>query len=252
MTIGSLFSGVGGLELGLEQAGLGPVLWQCELSPECRQVLQQHWPNATRFDDVKTISAAKLATVDVICGGFPCQDVSSAGKRAGLQAARSGLWFEYLRVVSELSPRWVVVENVASGADLWLATVAHGLESRGYAVLPVPLSAADVGAPHERARVFVLGRSASPANDNGLSIGAPTNASGPRLPPGRARSTVAIHTTHSVWGAMPSEVLRVDDGLPSRLDIRNLNRRVKALGNAVVPRCAEVIGHVIRQIEGLE
>lgn len=90
MRIGSLFSGIGGLELGLERSGLGTVAWQCEIDPFCRAVLARHWPDAMRYEDVRTVDAT-APSVDVICGGFPCQDVSLAGKRGGLDAPRSGL-----------------------------------------------------------------------------------------------------------------------------------------------------------------
>ena len=160
MRIGSLFSGIGGLEKGLEDAGLGHTVWQVEQDAYCRAVLAKHWPDAERFDDVRTVGASVLAAVDLICGGFPCQDVSSVGKRAGIAGARSGLWFEYLRIVTELRPHWVVVENVASGARAWVDVVVEGLGQLGYACLPVPLAAANVGAPHERARVFVVAANA--------------------------------------------------------------------------------------------
>jgi DNA (cytosine-5)-methyltransferase 1 len=108
LTIDSLFSGIGGLEIGLEWAGLGPVLWQVERDPFCLRKLAWRYPDAARFDDVKSVGAANLAPVDLICGGFPCQDVSSAGKRVGLAGARSGLWYEFARIVGEMRPRWVI------------------------------------------------------------------------------------------------------------------------------------------------
>ena len=94
-TIGSLFSGIGGLELGLELAGVGHTVWQVECDPFCRQVLAKHWPKTERFDDVRNVGKHNLKYVDVICGGFPCQDISYAGKGAGLAGKRSGLWYEY-------------------------------------------------------------------------------------------------------------------------------------------------------------
>lgn len=156
MRIGSLFAGIGGLELGLEWAGVGRTIWQVESDPYCRAVLARHWPEADRsVTDVR--AASSLRPVDVICGGFPCQDVSSAGKRAGLAGARSGLWYEYRRIVEEIRPRVVVVENVASGASRWLPTVSEQLRELGYRVRALGVSARDVGAPHLRRRVFVLG-----------------------------------------------------------------------------------------------
>src|SRR5688572_31531977 len=115
LRVGSLFSAIGGLELGLELAGVGEPVWQVEQSAFCRAVLARHWPGVERYTDVRAVGAHNLALVDLICGGFPCQDVSSAGARRGLAGSRSGLWFEYARIVRELGPEWIIVENVASG-----------------------------------------------------------------------------------------------------------------------------------------
>jgi DNA (cytosine-5)-methyltransferase 1 len=156
LTIGSLFSGIGGLELGLEWAGHGPVQWQVEIDPYCRQVLARHWPEAERHEDVRTVGAANLKPVDIICGGFPCQDISAAGSGAGLDGARSGLWYEFERIVKEMHPEWVVVENVNSGAKRWIDAVRGALEQLGYETLPIPIAASDVGAPHLRRRVFIV------------------------------------------------------------------------------------------------
>jgi len=154
--IGSLFSGIGGLELGLECAGLGQTAWQVEQDPFCRAVLAKHWPDAVRYDDVRTVGAHNLTPVDVICGGFPCQDISLAGKGAGLAGERSGLWFEYLRIVQEVKPRVVIIENVAALRTRGLATVLAGLASAGYRADWALAAASDVGAPHRRKRLFVV------------------------------------------------------------------------------------------------
>jgi len=153
-TIGSLFSGIGGLELGLERAGLGPTVWQVEADPFCRRVLAKHWPEAGRYDDVRT--ARDLAPVDIVCGGFPCQDLSYAGSGAGLDGARSGLWFEYLRIVRALRPRFVVVENVPALLTRGLGVVLGGLAESGYDAVWDCIPAQSVGAPHRRDRVFVV------------------------------------------------------------------------------------------------
>jgi DNA (cytosine-5)-methyltransferase 1 len=155
LTIGSLFSGVGGLELGLEWAGLGPVLWQAESDPFCRSVLARHWPDATRYSDVRSIDAS-TPRVDVLCGGFPCQDISDAGKRAGIDGERSGLWSEFARVIGLLRPRFVVVENVSALLGRGMGRVLGDLSELGYDAEWSTLRASDVGASHRRERVFVV------------------------------------------------------------------------------------------------
>jgi DNA (cytosine-5)-methyltransferase 1 len=270
LTIGSLFSGIGGLELGLEWAGLGPVLWQVEIDPVCRRVLAKHWPEVKRYEDVREVGADTLAPVGLICGGFPCQDISSAGKGAGLAGSRSGLWREFARVLCELQPEWVVVENVASGARRWVDDVVRQMGWIGYETLPVPLSAQDVGAPHLRRRIFVVAhaersqlrqqqgwRSGEGWEDETLSgfageNGETANPNSPRLQGSKLASKAAQGrgSARGSWSndAMPQPALcRVDDGPAAWLD---RNARLRALGNAVVPQCAEVIGYVIRELAG--
>jgi DNA (cytosine-5)-methyltransferase 1 len=124
--IGSLFSGIGGLEMGLELAGFGPVAWQCEADAFCRSVLRAHW-NCPIYPDIKEL---RDVSADVVCGGFPCQDLSTAGRKAGFDGARSGLWFEMLRVIREARPRAVVVENVWNAKKTWVPVVRGGGECR--------------------------------------------------------------------------------------------------------------------------
>lgn len=241
MRIGSLFSGIGGLELGLERAGVGHVVWQVELDPFCRSILAKHWPEAQRFEDVCKVGANSLSPVDVLCGGFPCQDLSVAGRGAGLGGERSGLWYEFRRLVGELQPAFVVAENVAHGRGRWLPFVRHDLEALGYGTRAFVLGADEVGAPHQRRRCFVI------AHADGLTV----RQRAERVPARRARGVrgkgqgkpldaraSGRPAGSSAWGAFPS-VLGVDDGVPSRLD------RERALGNAVVPQVAEVIGRVL-------
>ena len=155
LAIGSLFSGIGGLELGLERAGLGPVLWQAESDPFCQRVLAEHWPNATRYDDVRQVDE-RAERPGLICGGFPCQGVSVAGKGLGLADPRSGLWSEYARIVGALRPRCVVVENVPALVTRGLDRVLGDLATLGYDAVWDGLPAAAVGAPHRRDRLFVV------------------------------------------------------------------------------------------------
>jgi DNA (cytosine-5)-methyltransferase 1 len=233
--IGSLFSGIGGFELGLEWAGLGETEWQVEIDPFCRARLARHWPHVERFDDVRSVGAHNLSPVDLICGGFPCQDVSAGGRKAGLDGARSGLWKEFRRVVDEVQPAWVVVENVASGARLWVDFVRNDLGELGYESLPIPLSARYVGAPHERARIFVIAHADSIAIrklEQRRSEGRPRLVRPEREPePGQ-----------SVWRGVEPRMGHVDDGLSTRLDAAHR----RALGNAVVPQMAQVVGQCIR------
>ena len=157
MRIGSLFSGIGGLELGLERAIPGAqVVWQVEKDLYARRVLAKHWPEARRYEDVQEVGAHNLGVVDLICGGFPCQDISGAGKRAGLEGERSGLWFEFARIISEIQPRYVVLENVAALRSRGLDRVLGSLAESGYDAVWDCIPAAAVGAPHLRDRLFCV------------------------------------------------------------------------------------------------
>lgn len=156
LTCGSLFSGIAGIELGLSRAGIQP-LWQVELDEKfCHKNLQVNFPNIKRLGDIKTVGAHNLKHVDIICGGFPCQDVSSAWAGPGLQGTRSGLWHEYARVVRELKPKWVVIENVANLRKRGLDIVLSDLSAIGYTHTSALIPACAVGAPHERKRLWIL------------------------------------------------------------------------------------------------
>lgn len=159
VAIGSLFSGVGGCDLGLERAG-HCVLWQVEYDKQARSVLRKHWPNVDIYEDVRDVGAGELSPVDLICGGFPCQDLSVAGRRAGLDGDRSGLWFEFHRIVRELRPRWVLIENVpglrSSDGGRDLAVVVRGLAELGYVGAFRSLDSQYFGVAQRRERIFLL------------------------------------------------------------------------------------------------
>lgn len=174
LTIGSLFSGIGGLELGLEAALTDAghdvtTAWQVEIEDYPRAVLAEHWPHADRrIRDVRlahrtyatpageTFVAGALPRVDLVCGGFPCQDLSTAGRGAGLAGERSGLWWQYWRIVRDLRPRFVVVENVAALLVRGLDVVLGSLAKLGYDAEWCVFAAADVGAPHLRRRLAIV------------------------------------------------------------------------------------------------
>ncbi len=155
MTFGSLFSGIGGADLGLERAGM-ECMWQVEIDPYCLKVLEKHWPNVERYSDVKHFATCGHHAVDVIVGGFPCQDISHMGLGAGLASDRSGLWFEMLRIVRAIRPRYVFVENVSALLTRGLGRVLAGLAESGYSAEWDSICAGHFGAPHERERLFIL------------------------------------------------------------------------------------------------
>lgn len=166
MKFGSLFSGIGGFDLALERAGMECV-WQCEIDDKARAVLEHHWPNVEKIKDVRNVGR-NTGAVDVICGGFPCQDVSLAGKRAGLAGKRSGLWFEFARIIDELEPGWVVIENVpgllSSNKGRDFGEIVSWLAKRGYGVCWRILDAQYFGVPQRRRRVFIVGSRGSGAS----------------------------------------------------------------------------------------
>ena len=242
MQVLDLFSGIGGASLGLHWAGMRTIAF-CETEPACAAILARHWPGVPIYDDVRTLTAARLRAdglpmPGLIVGGFPCQDVSLAGQAAGIDAPRSGLWAHMVRLVAECRPGWVVAENVpglrSRGADRVLA----GLEAAGYACWPVVVGAVHAGAPHRRQRVWIIARAAAHPPRPRLEVGQPrpTNPP-PRLPAERRGG----------WPAEPG-LRRVDHGLPAGLE-RLRRARIQALGNAIVPANAAMIGRAIRRAD---
>jgi DNA (cytosine-5)-methyltransferase 1 len=320
-TIGSLFSGIGGLELGLERATGAHTVWNCEMEEFCRKVLAKHWPDATQYTDVRDIDET-VRRVDLLCGGFPCQDLSVAGSRKGLAGERSGLWHEYARIIRLLRPRFVFVENVPAlrtlVSDDGLGRVLGDLAESGYDTEWDCVPAAAVGAPHVRDRIFILawdrelaerggdvadadgeargsearvpeheggegsdggwssksrrrGRSVS-----GTEVGDPhgagreerrgpvsvraqepsTQRAGGSLPPGLGHD-FPPRPGADEWpqwleqhpAAQPG-VRRDPDGVRGRVD-QDRRRRLKALGNAVVPQAAAYAWHLLSERAGV-
>ena len=153
MNILSLFTGVGGFDLGLRRAGFS-IAAQVEIDPFCQKVLEKHWPEVERFGDIRGIDDFPRA--DVICAGFPCQDISVAGKGAGLSGARSGLWTEALRAIRMVRPKYAILENVAALRNRGLCTILGALAESGYDSEWDCLPASAFGAPHQRDRLFVV------------------------------------------------------------------------------------------------
>lgn len=244
LTVGELFAGIGGIGLGFERAGGGGEFgcaWQVENDEYANRVLRKHWPNVRRWDDVRTFppGPADEWRVDVIAGGFPCQDISNAGRQAGIDGERSGLWGEFDRVIGVLSPRIVVVENVTAILVRGFGRVVGDLAARGYdaqwRVIPAG-GPGGRGAPHRRERIFVVAY-ADGARLEGRRV------FGQRAGKRAARSGVQ----KSDWSKPVADVLRMADGVSGRVDRTN---RLRCLGNAVVPAVAQYVAESILEHEG--
>lgn len=244
MTFISLFAGIGGLDLGLERAGMQCVA-QVEIDEYCRKVLTKHWPEVPKYADVREVGKHNLPTADLICGGFPCQDISNAGKRVGIEGERSGLWREYHRIICEIRPRYIVVENVAALLNRGIDRVLGDLAALGYDAEWSVLSACAVGASHTRARLFIVaypvrngwnGRRERQSGGGGITQR--ETIFGPHC----SATTEGLNKTFG-WWARESGVDRMAHGVPGG------GHRRKALGNAVVPQKAEFIGHRIIEFD---
>jgi DNA (cytosine-5)-methyltransferase 1 len=261
MRLLDLFSGIGGFSLGLERSGGFETVAFCEIEPFPRRVLAKHWPEVPCYHDIKELTADRLAadgiTVDAISGGSPCQDISSAGKKAGITGERSGLWSEYARLIGELRPRVAFLENSAELLNRGLGDVLGDLAARGYSAEWQCISAASIGAPHGRDRVWIV---AYP-DDQSEPVGAfhdetrrlsaaggdlLANAQRRIIPLGgvmeRAGRLWQSSAWDGIWDIENSPLgMGVDDGLPDRMD------RLKALGNSVVPAIPELLGRAYLQ-----
>lgn len=234
LKIGSLFSGIGGIEKGLEDSGLGKTIWQCEIDPVCKEILAKHWPGVPIYDDITELRNPGYA--DIICAGFPCQDLSTANTRtrAGLDGEKSGLYRELIRVVSEVRPRVVVVENTGRNWQAWVPVVRGDLYRLGYSSVPIRLSPAQLGFPHHRDRVFLVAYAHSESeslrtlHEKVACILASTGR-----PKGFQRDAVP-------------KPIRMANGIPKELD------RVKVLGNSVCPQVSETLGLAIKDSLCLE
>lgn len=231
MTFGSLFAGIGGLDLGLERAGM-VCRWQVENDPYCQRVLAKHWPEVKRYGDIHDIREGELEAVELICGGFPCQPVSVAGKQLGEDDER-WLWPQFARIIRMVRPRYVLVENVPGLLVRGMGDVLGDLAACGYDAEWDCIPARAFGAHFHGQRVYVV---ASPSPSGCL------RREGKWENPSRAFSgnEFARLVEHELRVCVPaSKGKRVSDGVPSRVD------RLRALGNAVVPQCAEWIGTMI-------
>jgi len=258
LTVGGLFSGIGGIELGLQRAGM-QIKWMVEIDPFCQKVLAKHWPDVERYADVKDCGKHNLAAVDLIAGGFPCQPHSVAGKQRGAEDDRD-LWPEYRRIVAELRPTWILAENVPGIRRTMLDEVLSDLDGLAYSTRTIIVPACALDAPHIRERVFIVAhakdyrsRWREPQSESCQGTGNVAHAArqrwdekqtpdgnGNREPSGQARGC-GSNGIINPWLSEP-DVGRVVNGVSYGVD------RLRALGNAVVPQVVEWIGQRIVEV----
>lgn len=275
-TLGRLFAGIGGFDVGFENAGYRSA-WQVELNPINRAVLADRFPHAQQFEDVRHCGAHNLCSVDVLTAGFPCQDISIAGAREsnrdtrGLRGERSGLFWEVIRILKEIQPRWVVLENVvnllAVNDSLDFETVIRALADCGYVGFWRVLNAQYFGVPQQRRRIFLVAGYRQMPPFEFLADAAPVDAIPPAsqsqhwprpadawaantLLADRAASQIAMGCTTLVahangWDQMAERQRAAeDDGFCLGLDAANLAEAFGA-GNAVVTQVAEWVAKVL-------
>ena len=216
MNVLDLFSGVGAFSLGLERAGFRTCAF-VEIDPYCRRVLAKHWPEVPQYHDVRELTADRLHAdgifPDVICGGFPCQDISIAGKGAGIGGERSGLWSEFARLIGEIRPRYVLVENVAALLVRGIDRVLGDLAALGYDAEWEIISAASMGAPHRRERVWIVAYSecgieperGHPDEVRAGGTGATRSADPAGGPGGHGQSWDVAYPEGRAWQLQPGE-----------------------------------------------
>lgn len=265
-----LFSGIGGFSLGLERSGGFRTVAFCEIDPFCRKVLRKHWPDVPIYEDVCRLTAEQLTSdgiaVDAICGGFPCQDISTAGKGAGIEGDRSGLWRECARLAGELRPEILLLENVAALLGRGLDKVLGDLAAIRFDAEWYCIPAAAVGAPHLRDRIWIVAYPEEERLAEAWQLRFRKLAEW--LSSGGEASVPADDRQERVQGFKPQEVsglsafswckdVRRAEDLRDRLDlppplfrgsrdgIPDWVDRIGAPGNAVVPQIPELIGRAL-------
>ena len=273
MMFGSLFSGIGGIDLGLQRAGMTPA-WHSEIEPYACRVLAKHWPDVPNLGDIRDIDWTRVAGVDLLAGGYPCQPFSHAGVRRGEEDPRH-LWPMFAECIRVVRPRYALLENVSGHLTLGFGSVLADLAALGYDAQWDCIPAAAVGAPHLRDRVFVIARDTRTEqrrpladSDDGRSWDSlragwnatwhgstdVADAAGGRLQTAEGSALRVVPDADAGrhhrgtpprghrWQPEPN-LGRVAHGIPRRMD------RLRGLGNAVVPQVAEHVGRIIMSME---
>lgn len=232
MKYGSLFTGIAGLDRGLDKAGM-ECRWQCEIDLYALSILKREYPKVKRYGRIEEVNWAEAERTDVVCGGFPCQGISSSGKKEGLADHRSGLWFQFLTCIRHVRPEYVVVENVSAILVRGIGTVLGSLAEIGYDAEWHCLPAAVFGSPQRRDRCFII---AYP-DSRRFKRGEKRHRQGPILERWNYHDGLALAERRARDAS--SGICRVDDGVPNRV------HRLRCLGNAIYPDVAEFIGRAI-------
>lgn len=311
MKLLDIFSGIGGFSVGLERAGMETVAF-CEIDKHCHKVLKKHWPEVPILENITNVSFTHVyhgedylhehdnktgevktevfaSDIDIIAGGFPCTDVSIAGKKKGLYdkkiydkfiaagfteseakekaKTRSGLWLEYCRIINQVKPKWVIIENVDRLVKHGLEEVLNDLAKIRYDAEWAIIQASHIGAKHKRPRVWIVAYPCEQRHDGNSREGRSVRAneerndsylskewkqckpeSGPNGKIFSERFMQAIENSCSRKWSVEPNIPRVVDGLPKELE-RSRKQRIKQLGNAIVPQIAELIGREIMNYE---
>jgi len=227
-----LFSGIGGMSLGLEATGGFETVGFCEIAPYPRAILAKHWPGVPIYNDVRNLEHE--GQIDVICGGYPCQPFSVAGERRGEKDDRH-LWPEMFNLIKKHRPAWVIGENVAGHVNMGLDEALFDLESENYSTRAFVIPACALDAQHRRDRVWIVGHTERVGQSGQREFEQPSN----QASKGKGQTNHALPIgEYGKWCAEP-DVGRVAYGIPNRMD------RLTALGNAVVPQIVEKIGNAI-------
>jgi DNA (cytosine-5)-methyltransferase 1 len=247
MKVLDLFSGIGGFSLGLERAGMETVAF-CEIDKKCRLVLKKHWPDVPQYEDIKKLTWARLQKdgieeIDLICGGFPCQDISPAGKKEGINGERSGLWSEFFRLISDIRPKKAVLENSSNlfrgGYGAWIRQLFGQLAEIGYNAEGHIIPAAAIGANHQRERAWVVAHSEGNTIENSVYSQIERDIFFKSKPRGNTWGPVP----GTYWEEAKPRIFEMDDGVPGWVG------EASQYGNAVVPQIPELIGRAILKAE---
>jgi DNA (cytosine-5)-methyltransferase 1 len=248
-TVGSLFSGIGLLDLGLEQAGMKTV-WQVEYDDWARQKLTENFPHTEKFKDVREVGKHNLKTVDIICGGFPCQKISKLNPNKYSLDESLELWFEQFRIISELLPKIALVENSADLIRRGLWRILSDLASIGYDAEWQTIRASDTGLPHKRARLFLIAYPESvrrrPHRRVYTSNLEKLFERHNYIPPVNRQTGLYLEANGNLYPEIP-EHLRMDDG--RTFELSEIKRAVKGYGNGVAVPVARWIGEQILRFD---